>query len=258
MSRFAAAGSFAFLALLTWVSSDAAQEPKKAAQPPEDSPVVKSTPKKVTPAASVKFRKDLGLPFASLATLGSRIDAARRTGDPVALANAASELDVAEKVAGKSASLTSKQVLTEAAELARLRKQEAELQAVLHMSDNVRIAQEQVDDLKKEIAFTRSLTAADKQALLKKEEPTGAPRKIVVNNYSTQYVEVQVNGYPEGQVSPGTTRVFTITQRWNPIVLKGWGNEDEYTFGPVVLQGRFDKYTWNINNDDAIPVPPSP
>jgi hypothetical protein len=65
-----------------------------------------------------------------------------------------------------------------------------------------------------------------------------------------------VNGYLEGQVSPGTTQVFTTTRRRCPIVLKGWGVADETIFGPVVLQGRFDKYTWNITNDDGIPDVP--
>ena len=74
-----------------------------------------------------------------------------------------------------------------------------------------------------------------------------------MNNYTTQYIDIQINGYLRGQVLPGTTRTFTIEQRWNPIVLKGWGDEDTTTFGPVVLQGAFTKYTWNINGDDAVP-----
>lgn len=253
MLRCSAIGGLAVSVLLAVAGSPSAQQPKKAGQPPEDKQVVTSKPTKVSPAAGVKFRKDLGLPLTSLGTLGSRIDQARRSGDPVALANAASELNVAEQVAGKKASLTSNQLIAEAAELASLRKQEAELQSVLHISDKVFQAQSQVDNLKKQIAETRALTAADKRALEKKEEPTNAPRKIIVNNYSTQYIDIQANGYLLGQVNPGTTRVFTIDQRWNPIVLKGWGDMDETTFGPVVLQGRFDKYTWNINNDDGIP-----
>lgn len=257
MSRHGVKAVAAVVAVLAFASCFEAQEPKKGDAQPADTQVIKSKPSKVTPAASVKFRKELGLPFASLSTLGSRIDTARRTGDPVALANAASELAVAEQVAGKNASLTSKQVLAEAAELANLRKQEAELRAVLNVSDKVFQAQDQVDSLKKAIAVTQGLTAADKQALQKKEEPTGTPRKVIVNNYTTQYIDIQVNGYLEGQVSPGTTKVFTITQRWNPIVLKGWGDADETIFGPVVLQGRFEKYTWNINNDDGIPNPPN-
>jgi hypothetical protein len=214
--------------------------------------VVTTKPTKSIPATSVQFRKDLNLPYPSLGTLGSRIDAARRAGDPVTLANAASELLTAEKVSGKTAGLTSKQVLREAAELAGLRRQEAELKAVLHVTEQLTQEEEKVAGLKKMIALTR----AENPRIEKYEEPKDAPRKVVVNNYTTQYIDVQVNGYLRGQVPPGSTKVIVIDQIWNPIVLKGWGDADETTFGPVVLQGRFTTYTWNINGDDALPNRP--
>jgi hypothetical protein len=226
-----------------------AAQPSKPADPAADQQVVKSTPTKSTPAASVKFRKDLNLPYPSLNTLGSRIDAARRAGDPVTLANAASELHTAERVSGKTASLTSKQLIGEAAELAGLRRQEAELKAVLHVSDQVTLAEQNVAALKNLIAQNQAI----KRGIEKYEEPKDAPRKVVVNNYTTQYLDVQVNGYLKGQVNPGSTKVIVIEQLWNPIVLKGWGDADETTFGPVVLQGRFTTYTWNVNGDDAVP-----
>ena len=110
--------------------------------------------------------------------------------------------------------------------------------------------------MKEQINFAQTQAAAEKRALEKKEEPTNAPRKVIVNNYSNQYIDIQVNGYVKGQVNPGTTKVITIDQIWNPIVLKGWGDSDETIFGPVVLQGRFTTYTWNINADSGIPNPP--
>jgi hypothetical protein len=240
-----------------WMSAGAplAQEPK-AKPAGDDKQVIKTKPTKVVPAASVKFRKDLALPLASLVTLGSRIDAARRAGDPVTLAHAASELAVAEKVSGKTASLTSKQLIAESAELAAVRRQEAELSSVLEVADKLKAAEGQLDNLKAQLAAAKAQTKVENEALMMNQEPTAKPRKVVVNNYSTQYVDVQVNGYLKGQVSPGTTRTFTIDQMWNPIVLRGWGDADENLFGPVVLQGAFDKYTWNINNDDAVPNVP--
>ena len=60
-------------------------------------------------------------------TLGNRIDTARRQYDPVALGNTASELALAEKVSGKQASLTSTALYKESVELAKLRRQVAEL-----------------------------------------------------------------------------------------------------------------------------------
>jgi hypothetical protein len=82
------------------------------------------------PASGINFGKALGLSFESLNTLGSRIDQARRTADPVSLANAAQELAVAEQVSGKKASLTSAAVMKEAADLAKMRFDPAELKAV--------------------------------------------------------------------------------------------------------------------------------
>src|SRR5689334_6602017 len=65
-------------------------------------------------AATVDFRKALGVPFEGLTTIGARIEQARTASDPVCLAVLATELGVAEKVSGKKASLTSDEVMKEA------------------------------------------------------------------------------------------------------------------------------------------------
>jgi len=249
MFRYFAFGAVALLCLWLSASAKTAQNPKPGQPPAEDQKEIKTTPTKSTPAVSIKFRKDLNLPFNPLNTLGSRIDTARRAGDPVALVNAANELAMAESVSGKTTSLTSKKLLAEAAELASLRRQASEMKAVLHASDQIVLAEQQVTQLKRLIELDKSV----KRKIGMGEEPGPGPRTVIVNNYTTQYVDVQVNGYLKGQVLPGTTQTFTIEQIWNPIVLKGWGDADESTFGPVVLQGRWNKYTWNINNDDGVP-----
>jgi hypothetical protein len=231
-----------------------AQNPAPAAA--EDTKVVKTAATKSTPVATVPFRKALGLPYPSLGTLGTRIDAARRSGDPVALAHAASELSVAEKVSGKKASVTSAAIMKEAAELASLRKQVAELKAVQQVSEKVLVEQEQADSLTKAIDFAQTQTAVDQNALKANQEPTDAPRKLVVNNYSTQYVDVQVNGYLKGQVPPGSQKTFTIDQMWNPVSLKGYGDEDTNMWGPVWLPGKWSTYTWNITGETGAPTLP--
>src|SRR5262249_32277740 len=81
-----------------------AETPQKDDPATEDREVVSSKVAHRPAAASVNFGKELGLPFPSLGTLGARIGAARKAADPVALAHAASELAVAEKVSGKKAS----------------------------------------------------------------------------------------------------------------------------------------------------------
>jgi hypothetical protein len=246
MLRYRIQFSLAMLSFLALATLDKAADGKKEDSAPEDKQVVKSEAVKQASAASVNFRKELNLPFQSLNTLGARIDAARRAPDPVALAHAASELAVAEKVSGKTATLTSKQVGQEAAELAALRKQETELKAVLQVSNQVAMEEDVVKNLKQEISLAQARTKADKQALDRNEEPTNAPRKIVVNNYSTQIIDIYVNGYFEATVQPASTSVITIDHKWNPTVLKAYGNEDSINWGPRYIWGKFEKYTWNL------------
>jgi hypothetical protein len=189
----------------------------------------------------------LNLPFATLGTLGSRISAARRASDPVALAHAASELAVAEKVSGKKASLTSSAVLKEAAQIAALRKQISELQAVQQVTQQVESEQETIQILKENIALTQQNIEAEKNAFNGNQEPTSAARQIIVNNYTTEYLTIYINGYYRTEMAPASSQVFTIDKMYNPVVLKAFGNEDIDVWGPINLWGRFNKYTWNIN-----------
>jgi hypothetical protein len=220
----------------------------KADEKKKDKQVVTSKATRGKPACAVNFRKELKLPYASLSTLGSRIDAARREGDPVALAHAANELYVAEKVSGKKASLTSQLLIKESAELAALRKQVAELRAVREVSNQIWQNEDHLALLKSEIALAQKRSQEDVDAFKQNQEPTSATRKVIVNNYSTQWLSIHVNGYPQGLVGPGSSGVVTITHRWNPIVLKAIGNEEWDTWGPRTIWGEFTKYTWNIND----------
>ena len=223
-----------------------------AAQPAKDDPaaqdkeVVESRATRRPPAASVNFRKELNLPLATLGTLGTRI-AARRAADPVALAHAASELAVAEKVSGKKASLTSATLAEEAAKLAALRRQDAELQSVLEVNQMIAAQQKNIELLKQSLALARQQAKEARDAFRTSQEPTWSPRTVVVNNCTTQYLDVYVNGNLKGTVGPGAQQVWTIEHRWNPTVLTADGNEDEQTWGPRYVWGRFKKYTWNIN-----------
>jgi uncharacterized protein (TIGR03000 family) len=212
-----------------------------------DKQVVRSKASQRPAASSVNFRKELNLPFDSLTTLGSRIAAARRKPDPVALAHAANELAVAEKVSGKTASLTSKELIKESAELAAVRRQEAELKAVYQVASQLQTQEDNLALLKTQIAQAQAQARADKEAFDRNQEPTSSPRKVVVNNYTPQYVDVWVNGSYKAQVLPGQSQVITIEHRWNPTVLTAYGNDDSSTWGPRYVWGRFTKYTWNLN-----------
>src|SRR5208282_4381596 len=126
--------SLALLSFFLLLGIIRADEPQKTDPDSKDEPVINSKAVRRVSASSINYRKELNLPFPSLSTLGSRIDAARRAPDPVVLANAASELGVAEKVSGKHAALTSNALIKEAAEVARLRRKVAELQAVARVN----------------------------------------------------------------------------------------------------------------------------
>jgi hypothetical protein len=225
--------------------------PIGAGQKPEDPQSVTSKGEKSPVAASVDFRKAYSLPFGSLGTLGSRIDSARRSHDPVSLAHAANELAVAENVSGKKASLTSTAVLKEAAELAKLRKQVAELQAVRNLANQIAKEEALDAELQKEIAVSQQQAKAETDAVRSMQEPTDTPRKVLVNNYTTQYIDIWVNGYLKTTVSPGQSQWFAIEQKWNPVVLKAYGNEDTTTWGPRPLWGNFKTYTWNLTPPGA-------
>jgi hypothetical protein len=234
------------LALVWLVSVVPAQQAKSGEPAGEDQEVVKSKATRTPAASTINFRKELKLPFDSLTTLGSRIDAARRKPDPVALAHLANELAVDEKVSGKQASLTSKMLAKEAAELAGLRKQEHELNAVLQVNQQMMMEEDNITSIKKDIARAQEQVKQDKEAINQNLEPTWKPRKVVVNNYTTQYPDIYVNGNYKTQVQPGMQQTIVIEHRWNPTILKAYGNEDNDTFGPRYIWGRFEKYTWNI------------
>lgn len=68
----------------------------------------------VTPPSTIDFRKELGLDFTGLMTIGARIEMAMMDSDPVSLAVCGLELKAAEAAAGKTASLTSKQLMDKA------------------------------------------------------------------------------------------------------------------------------------------------
>jgi hypothetical protein len=237
----------AVLLLLPLVSLALADEPKKEEKTPEDKQVVDSKVIHGKPAASVKFRKELSLPYSSLNTLGSRIDTARRAFDPVTLAHAANELNVAEKVSGKKASLTSSQLIRESAQLAKLRRQAKELEAVQRVTEQIAGEDDTIALIRKEIAQAQAEANRDTEAYKQNLEPTWKPRKVIVNNYTTEYLAITVNGNYKMEVEPGMTKICIIEHRWNPVVLWAYGNEDIDKWGPRELWGRFDTYTWNIN-----------
>ena len=222
-------------------------QPKKDDRTAADKEKIDTKATKRATTAGIKFKKAYALSYPSLGTLGARIDAARKAHDPVALANAAGELNVAEKVSGKKADLLAKELIKESAQLAALRRQVTELRAVTTTAQQIAGTDDSLLSLKEVLAQAKQQADADSAAIRMNQEPTWTPRTVVVNNYTTQYIDVWVNGYYKVQVGPGLSQSFTIEHRWNPTVLTGDGDDDEQQFGPVNIWGRFKTYTWNIN-----------
>jgi hypothetical protein len=220
---------------------------KKADAPKgKDKKVVTSKAGKHRPATAINFKKAYGLPFHSLTTLGARIEAARRRPDPVALAHTAAELAVAEKVSGKKASLTSKALLAESEELARLRRQVAELKATFAIHQQVLETETNVVYWKKMISIADNAEKQEADAVRRNELPKAGPRWILLNNYTSQYVDLWVNGNYKMQVGPGASKWCLIEHKWNPTVLKAYGSEDNAVWGPRDVWGAYKTYTWNL------------
>jgi hypothetical protein len=248
MKLHRAKAGLVLLGVLSITCLSLGQPPAKDGVASDDKQVVDSKANPRPPGSAVNFRKELNLPFESLGTLRSRISAARRASDPVALAHAAGELSVAEQVSGKKASLTSNALIKEAAELARLRKQAAELQAVQRVTEKIANEQDLIALLRNEIAQSKQISQLDSEAFRRNEEPSWTPRKVLVNNFTPQSLVIYVNGFIKmPEVPPGGAQIFVIEHRWNPTVLKATGDEDVDTWGPRYIWGQYDKYTWNIN-----------
>lgn len=232
-----------FFLVFLWASFALAAEPAKK----DDKQTVDSKAEKRAPATATDFRQELSLPFPSLGTLGGRIEQARRAHDPVSLAHAAQELNTAEKVSGKKASLNSQQILKESQELAKLRRQVAEMRTLLHVSEQLADEKQTAIHFKQMIADEQKRMKEESDKVLSGQEPDGTPRKVLVNNYTPQYVDLWVNGFLKMQLQPGQSKWCVIEHKWDPTVLKAYGNDDTTTWGPRTIWGNFKTYTWNLH-----------
>ena len=171
---------------------------------PASTKEVTSTPVKTEPATTINFIKDLDLHFESLATLGSRIEEARRNADPVALATCANYLAAAETASGKKASLTAEALTKEAVELAKLRDESAELKAVATL----------VKDSSAELmplAEKAAKREADELAAFKSgERPRGIIGYVTAVNNTGYRVYVWEDGHELGWVNPYDTYTFNV------------------------------------------------
>lgn len=157
-------------------------------------------------AKQVNFRKELGVHFEYLESLGERIHKARKSPDPVDLALAAESLSVAEKVAGKKASLTAEDVLKEAVELAKLRRISSELSAV----SLVVTSSDDKKELTELAATAKKAEAEAKKALEAGEKSREIHGTLRVENRTPYPMNIYLNGWYGGVVFPFSTFDFSV------------------------------------------------
>jgi ribosomal protein L13E len=197
-------------------------------------------------AVTINFIEALGLPFESLDTLGIRIDEARKTRDPVALANAAAYLSVAQTVSAKKAKLTADDLMKEAVKMARWRSRSSELKAVaLILKDS-----ELVKDLP-ELAKKAEKREADRLAAFKAgERPRGFNKQISINNNTDWGINMEATG------SNGPVSSFIGPHSSYAPLIEGDDNGDVHMHAQAVGVNRYWDEDININQTESWDVNP--
>ena len=196
-------------------------------------------PEKQEFAAAVNFTVALGLPFESLDTFGSRVDAARKDADPVALGVLAGELMIAEQVSGKQAPLTAETLMTEAVNLAKVRRDPAELKAMALM-----VKDEPARTELGELAGTAEQEAADRRAAFEAgEKPKDLTGDLAVNNGSHHPVAIYVDGRYVGSVPAHGHRHFHVHSHGHETTLDAIGGGLRWH---QHLHGHYHNYQWTL------------
>ena len=230
-------GLFGAFALL----SPAAAEDKK----PEKGKTIETKATKSEPATAINFNKVLGLDFESLATLGVRIEAARKAGDPVALASDAQYLAAAEAASGKKADLTSAELMKEAVTLAKARDHSSELKALAALTKGHPVSKEL-----EALAEKAEKSETDAIAKFKSgEKSKGIWGRLTVRNFSSQRISVYVNGTYYGTVLPyfESEYLTPIRDSSSDSTLISARGSNGGTWGPKIITGDVGNLTWTLN-----------
>jgi hypothetical protein len=227
------------LIALACLPSGRAEEKK----PDEKTKEATSTPIKTEPATSINFIKVLDLHFESLATLGSRIEEARKNADPVALATCATYLGAAETASGKKASLTAEVLTKEAIELAKLRGQSAELKAV------AALVRDAGTDLMPLVEKATKREANELARFKSGERPRGIWGYVTAVNNTGFRVFVWEDGVELGWVNPYCTYTFNRRIGHGPghnSVLNCRSEDGSYAYR-FIVDGNYQNFTWYLN-----------
>lgn len=189
-------------------------------------------------ACTVNFREELKVPFNYLSKLGSEIHEARLVPDPVALAAAANSLAAAEKVAGKTAKITSKQVMDEAIEIVKLRGDEMELKAVAILSNDQAVAK----DL---LAMAKSISEnANSEEGESSREIYG---DLIVDNHTHHDLKIFVDHRYVGTVRRGQHRHLHVhAHNWHNH-LDAYCASDNDLISHKNVSGHLHRVYWHID-----------
>lgn len=190
----------------------------------------------------IDFSQSLGVGSASLRSLGTRLEEARSSLDPISLAAAACELAAAETASGKAVALTSKEVIDEAVELARLRGRSMELKAVAALAgpagrlleEDIRKAQEREAD--------RARAAASG------EISKGVAVSLRVLNLSSVAADVTCCGRSVGTVASHSSADYTLPDLGRPFYLLSARGDDGRQW-TLRLTGQYGSVEWVLNDN---------
>jgi peptidoglycan hydrolase-like protein with peptidoglycan-binding domain len=199
----------------------------------------KSTPQ--TAAATIDFKKELGVSSPSLSDLGLRIDTARAAGDPIGLAVIANELAALEKATGKAADIKSDALAAEAIKLAQQRNRSEELKGVAAILPDQATAAN---------LATAADTAAKAEAAAAADKQSGAKGKGIagilhVDSRIGEPTNIYINGNFVGQIPPGGDGYWNVGAPFGTTFLHAVGAYDGATCDEAVPQVVGD-FSWTI------------
>jgi len=189
------------------------------------------------------FANAFDLPFASVETLGTRLMAARKTMNPIALAMVAVEIGVNEKVSGKKAEVTAETVHKEAVELATMRFVSSELKALALLTKDTVISKE-LATLSQKAAKAEAEHTADFKSGIKE-------RGIVylrVSNHANHHVDVYENGRYLGRVHGHSHHVFHTPhlRHDHAVHLRAHDHRGNH-WRAHTIHGNHHEYHWTLN-----------
>ncbi|HEC79282.1 MAG TPA: hypothetical protein ENI34_09125 [candidate division WOR-3 bacterium] len=173
-----------------------------------------------------------------LGDIGEMIDNARHQKDGNDLLAAVSLLFCAEKMSGKKSSIiTAAALLEEVGELAKEQK-------------NAKLARAVADFYKDAIFGLGDNAKADEFMKLAKEYELVASQTrgycwVRVNNYSSWTIDIYIDGWYKGTLSPGYYSYYKIWEGYTK--LYGEGTYTDYFWGPIYRDiGEDETFTWNL------------